>query len=106
EQRSSCAEAILCGQAHAGQHPDKRMPAAWWTPPACHENELFRAGRERQLGDDSRSAAEGEIRPHPLEEHAHAVLEADKEEEVDEGPSHPGHDAAELERAHLADTGM
>src|SRR2546422_1638269 len=49
------------------------------------------------LGDQPRASAIGEVRPRPLEQHQHAVAEADQEEDVHEDPDQPREESAEME---------
>ena len=44
-------------------------------------------------GDEPRPAAEGQVRPGPVEQHQQPVAEADQEEDVDEQPGQPGEEA-------------
>src|ERR1700730_4914492 len=63
------------------------------------------AGKAGAAGDQARAALVGEIRPRPLDEDQHTVLEANQEKNVDEQPCQPGDESGDVNLAELRDGG-
>src|SRR5580658_1362678 len=61
------------------------------------------AGKTGAAGDQASAALVREIRPRPLHEDEHAVLETNQEKNVNEQPSQPGHESRDVYPAELRD---
>jgi len=61
------------------------------------------AGKTGAAGDQASAALIREIRPRPLHEDEHAVLETNQEKNVNEQPSQPGHESRDVYPAELRD---
>ena len=89
----------------AGDYQDRltagqdRLTAGRSPNPSAADERALPEARRRRAGDQARAAPERDVRVGPLEEHQHAVAEADQEEDVDREPGEPREEARELEAA-------
>src|SRR6267154_457950 len=63
------------------------------------------SGKTGATGDQASAALVSEVRPRPLNEDEHAVLEPDQEKNVDEKPCQPGNETGDVNLAELSDRG-